>query len=81
MDVHGGLEWSWMCLEAWSSHGCAWRLGVAWMCMEAYGTYCVQVMHGKEQKEKKQTWILGNIFLVCFYTSMFFFFCAAGLLL
>ena len=37
-----------MCMEAWSSHGCAWRLGVAWMCMEAYGTYCMQVMHGKE---------------------------------
>ena len=37
-----------MCIEAWSSHGCVWRLGVAWMFMEVYGTYCMQVMHGKE---------------------------------
>ena len=26
MDVHGGLEQSWMRMEAWSSHGCAWSL-------------------------------------------------------
>ena len=34
MDVHGGLELSWMCMEAWSSHGCACRLGVV---MDVHG--------------------------------------------
>ena len=34
MDVHGGLEWSWMYMEAWSSHGCTWRLGVV---MDVHG--------------------------------------------
>ena len=34
MDVHGGLEQSWMCMEAWSSQGCAWKLGVV---MDVHG--------------------------------------------
>ena len=34
IDVHGGLEQSWMCMEPWSSHGYAWRLGVV---MDVHG--------------------------------------------
>ena len=28
-----------MCMEAWSSHGYAWRLGVSWMGMEAWSSH------------------------------------------
>ena len=28
-----------MWMEVWSSHGCAWRLGVAWMCIEAWSSH------------------------------------------
>ena len=28
-----------MCLEAWSSHGCTWRLGVVMMCIEARSSH------------------------------------------
>ena len=60
-------------MEAWSSHGCAWRLGVAWMCMEAYGTYCIQVKHGKEQRKKIDPWqYISCVFLhfYVFFSSM-----------
>ena len=39
MDVHGGLEQSCMCMEAWSSRGYVWRLGVVMDVKEAWSSH------------------------------------------
>ena len=63
-----------MCMEAWSSQGCAWRLGVVMDGHGGFWYYCRQVMHGKEQrKPNKQTLILGEEFHVCILHLYMFF--------
>ena len=44
------------------------------MCMEASGTYCLQVFHGKEQREKQQQHRSLEMNFMCVFTPLRAFF-------